>query len=186
MKINVISGISVILWSFLIFALVFIDCDKDPTPPDDDPADPPDTSISHFEATLSGDNEVPPVVTSAQGKFMLLINKDSTGFVYRLEIENAIDILSESGAHLHCGVEGVNGPIVIHLTGATPGGFDGSFGMSAERNTSDIVDTSCGDSILEFIRFMKSGNIYVNVHSTAWPGGEIRGQVVPVPVSYPR
>jgi len=197
MRIKPIIGISFILWSFLwsitLYSLMLMSCDKDPTPPDDDPmppADddpmpPADSIIWHFEALLAGEFEVPPVNTPTTGNLKIRINEDSTSFMYMLTINNAIESIS-LGAYLHCASAGQNGPIVIFLNGATPLGFDGSFELKASRNTSKIINISCGDSILEFIKFLKSGNVYVNVHNDVWPSGEIRGQVVPVSVYPPR
>jgi len=131
-----------------------------------------------FKAVLKGANEVPPVTTNATGKAEFEVNRDQTKIKFELTIRNATDIFSgANGAHIHCAAEGVNGPIVAHLEGPIPGGFDGKVVIQATLTAANITNTACGATIADLVQSMRDGNTYVNAHSTAHPGGEIRGQI---------
>ena len=115
-----------------------------------------------FHADLSGDNEVPPVDTDASGRVVLALEGDT--LYYRLL---ASDIISVTQAHIHDGLPGVNGPVLHWLYDPSgvnaPGGplpVSGSFTVTQE----------VADDLL-------AGNLYVNVHTEANTGGEIRGQI---------
>ncbi len=130
-----------------------------------------------FKAELTGDEEVPPVITDTSGEAKFEVNKDKTRIDFELEIEDAVDILGAAGAHIHCAPFGVNGPVVVFLAGVVAGGFDGKVEIKASFTEANIVNPSCGTTLSELIANMKAGNTYVNVHSVANPGGEIRGQI---------
>ena len=112
------------------------------------------------DAILVGSNEVPSVTTTATGKAYLRITTDkilySKVIVSNLE---STDVLS--AAHIHKAVAGVNGTIIQGLCSG-----------AVEFNTSKATPLS--DALITSI---KSDPIYVNAHSTAHPGGLIRGQV---------
>lgn len=69
-----------------------------------------------------------------------------------------------TAAHIHVGAKGTNGPVVVPLTKTS----DSSFSVAP--------DTKLTDAQYESYR---AGNFYVNVHSAAFPGGEIRAQLTP-------
>src|ERR671919_160322 len=73
----------------------------------------------NFVTHLSGDEEVPPVDTRAQGQAIFHLSKDGTSFAYMLIVANIENVTQ---AHIHCGAEGVNGPIVVFLFPFTPTG----------------------------------------------------------------
>lgn len=137
-------------------------------------------SDADFKAELSGDEEVPPVETDTTGEAKFIVDEtdDGTQIDFELEVADATDILAAAGAHIHCAPEGENGPIVAFLAGQVPGGFDGDFEVKATL-TDDNVDgeAGCGDTIDALLAEMEAGNTYVNVHSAANPGGEVRGQI---------
>jgi hypothetical protein len=130
-----------------------------------------------FKAVLTGANEVPPVQTAASGKAEFEVNRDQTKIKFELTIRNATDILGAAGAHIHCGVEGANGPVVAFLAGQVAGGFDGKVEIEATLTAANIVNPLCGATIAELVQSMRDGDTYVNAHSPAFPGGEIRGQI---------
>lgn len=139
--------------------------------------DPQTFEDAEFKAELSGDEEVPPVETDASGEAKFVVNADETAISFELEIEDATDILGAAGAHIHCAPAGENGPVVVFLAGAVPGGFDGDVKLKATLTAANIVNDACGSTITELVQSMRDGNTYVNVHSPAHPGGEIRGQI---------
>ncbi len=133
-----------------------------------------------FKAKLSGAEEVPnPVITNTSGEAEFEVNEDWTRIDFKLEIEDAVAILAVAGAHIHCAPKGSNGPVVAFLAGALPGGLNGDVEIEATLTGPNIVnpDTECGETIADLVESMLAGLTYVNVHSAANPGGEIRGQI---------
>jgi hypothetical protein len=88
-------------------------------------------------------------------------------------------------SHIHCGAEGVNGPVVAFLFGPVLGGLDanGVLAQGALTNANTIPrpdSAQCPGGVANFdelIAKIRSGEAYVNVHTLANPGGEIRGQI---------
>jgi hypothetical protein len=108
---------------------------------------------------LSGDNEVPPVKTTASGGGTISVAADGavTGSVKTTGVAG-------TAAHIHVGAAGKNGPVIIPLTK----GADGEWAVPAGAKLTD-----------EQMKSFKSGELYVNVHSEANKGGEIRAQLAP-------
>lgn len=130
-----------------------------------------------FEAELSGANEVPAVQTATTGDAKFEFKPEEGRIDFDLDVDDAVDILAVAGAHIHCAPEGQIGPVVVFLAGAVPGGFDGDVKIEASITQSNIVDPACGATLAGLVQSMIDGNTYVNVHSAAHPGGEIRGQI---------
>jgi len=63
-----------------------------------------------FRATLTGDREVPPVVTQTTGKLTIKFNEQETEGEYTLRVNDGVRVTQ---AHFHCAPRGVNGPIII-------------------------------------------------------------------------
>jgi CHRD domain len=139
---------------------------------DDDGGTEPDTE---FEATLSGSEEVPPVSTPATGNATVSIQ--GSAIVYQVDVQNLEDVLV---SHIHIAPPGENGPIRMNLCG-TPDGVPactsgtGTLVTGTNGSTTETPPITF-DSLVSAIR---AGNAYVNVHTTAFPGGEIRGQLTP-------
>jgi hypothetical protein len=131
-----------------------------------------------FKATLSGDQEVPPVVTNATGTFKLELSEAETKAGVTLTVNDGVDITQ---AHLHCAPVGINGPIVAFLSGLNEAGYnvDGQWISNATLTDTSISDPACGATISALAASIRAGNVYVNVHSVANPAGVIRGQVEP-------
>jgi hypothetical protein len=133
----------------------------------------------NFRAHLSGGQEVPAVDTLAQGQAILQLNKDGTELRYKLIAANIVDILQ---AHIHVGARDVNGPVVAFLypdappAVLIPGRFDGVL-AEGTVTADDLVGPLAGGELGDLIAEMVAGNTYVNVHTVANPGGEIRGQL---------
>jgi hypothetical protein len=126
---------------------------------------------TNFVATMSGDEEVPPVETQARGvaKFKL---RDE-GLVFKVNVANIEDVVA---SHIHCGAVGVNGPIGVTLFAGGPVSPNGTLAKGVI--TAPDEDNGCGWTDLDaVVAALESGNTYVNVHTVANPGGEIRGQV---------
>ncbi|MEE8442800.1 MAG: CHRD domain-containing protein [Dehalococcoidia bacterium] len=131
-----------------------------------------------FGADLHGGAEVPPVTTEAMGMATVNFKGDLTLADYRLEVVNAMNITQ---VHIHCGAAGANGPVAVLLAGgpAGPGVMVGGLWTKmGDFMTADIIMTPCGGTLAEFAAAMDAGNTYVNVHTTAHPPGEVRGQLM--------
>lgn len=111
---------------------------------------------------LAGANEVPAVTTDATGDATFTLTGSSLSFTL-----NVADIDNVTAAHIHRGAEGENGGIMVGLyNGPTTGA--GVTGTLAQ-GTVEIDDSVAAH--------MRAGTAYVNVHTTANPGGEIRDQI---------
>ncbi len=131
-----------------------------------------------FKATLTGDQEVPPVATDTTGKAFFRLNKGETEIEIQLHVNDGVRITQ---SHIHCAPAGVNGPIVIFLAGLHAAGLDidGKWVSNATITNTSIVNAACGVTLSDIAAAMRSGNTYANVHSVAHPGGEVRGQIEP-------
>ena len=118
----------------------------------------------NFRTHLSGDQEVPAVETNATGQAIFQLSKDGMTLSYKLIVANIENV---TAAHIHGAPVGVNGSVLVGLytSGLIPGTTNG---ILAEG---EIV---ASESLVEAI---KAGNTYVNVHTSANPRGEIRGQI---------
>jgi CHRD domain len=136
----------------------------------------------NFGAPLSGDEEVPPVDTNARGHSILHLSKSGDELNFKLIVANIENVTQ---AHIHCGAEGVNGPIVVFLFPLTPAGVTANGVLSKGTLTNaDVIQrpssVECPGGVAnldELIAKLRSGDAYVNAHTIANPGGEIRGQV---------
>jgi hypothetical protein len=131
----------------------------------------------NFKAYLKGGNEVPPVETDTRGRARFRFNRDLTYLNFSLTVRAGVGILGASGAHLHCAEKGQNGPVIATLAGAVEPGFDGWLVVKAGLTDANVIETDCGTSLADLAEAMLEGGAYVNVHSLANPGGEVRGQV---------
>lgn len=131
----------------------------------------------NFRVVLSGDNEEPPVETDTTGVALVHVNQQLTEITLQLDVRNADNALGAAGAHFHCGVAGVNGPVVAFIAGMFSPGYDGDFQLRSTLNDSNVTNPACGATIADLVESMLEGRVYLNVHSTSWPGGVIRGQV---------
>jgi CHRD domain len=130
-----------------------------------------------YDAPLSGENEVPPVQTSATGEGEFTPVENDT-IKYRV---NVTGISNASAAHIHMGKEGVNGDVIVDLLGTpTSKDKDTAYGMIFRGNLTDasLKGEMQGKTLNDLIAAMDSGDTYVNVHTAANPDGEIRGQIV--------
>jgi hypothetical protein len=121
---------------------------------------PPNLSLLFTD--LSGLHEVPEVATLARGRAALTLNSASRTVTIYINTQGVDDA---NAAHLHRGVAGTNGPVVVGLT------------KDASVATRWFVENA-GVPQADFDALLAAGT-YVNVHTPANAGGEIRGQVVP-------
>lgn len=128
-----------------------------------------------FRAELSGKGQEPAVETMATGAADFKASPDGKALDYKLTVEGLTDV---SAAHIHLGKMGQSGPPVVTLYGGPEksGAFSGVLkeGTITEK---DLVGDLAGKPITALEELIKSGDVYVNVHTKTHPGGEIRGQI---------
>lgn len=136
-----------------------------------------------FRAEPAGSFEVPAVDTAAGADFKLKVTGDGTA---RFDLKITDPITDVVASHLHLGPAGTNGPVVVWLypheaksPQLIPGEFDGRLD-SGTITVDDLVGPLAGDWD-GFVEAASSGGLYVNVHTSTHPSGEIRGQVATQP-----
>ncbi|HEX5503861.1 MAG TPA: CHRD domain-containing protein [Thermomicrobiales bacterium] len=129
----------------------------------------------NFVAHLSSGNEVPPRDTGAQGEAIFHLSPDRSTLHYKLIVAN-IDNVAVS--HIHLAPAGMNGGVVVFLYPgpSRPGRTDGVL-AEGDITSADLINALAGHPLRDLLTAMDSGGAYVNVHTTAFPGGEIRGQI---------
>lgn len=110
---------------------------------------------------MSGDQEVPPVASAGSGIAASTVNRESGEVTLHV---NADGVDDATAAHIHQGYAGQNGPVLVPLEQdlVDPGHWSASAGLD---------DAGLGDYL--------DGRLYVNLHTPANPGGELRGQLAP-------
>lgn len=131
---------------------------------------------AEFDASLTGAAERPdPVTTDATGA--AFFDVDGTTVRFRVEVEDIEDVIF---AHIHVGGTEVAGPIVVELFNAdgSPESFTDREVLAEATFTEANIQAASGIATLDaLIAAMEGGTTYVNVHTTANPAGEIRGQI---------
>ena len=144
-----------------------------------------------FNATATVAEEVPPpgttIISTAEAKVNIKIDEENDSATYILRVTEPIQNLTQS--HLHRGAPGVNGPVAIFLYPAgppaqlIPGTTEGIVrkgDWTAANLCYSPTAPYCVNGVGNwdgFIADLKAGNLYLNLHTTAYPPGEIRGQV---------
>ena len=118
---------------------------------------PARAEVVNLKATMDAKSEVPPNSSPATGT--LTANYDTSS--KKLSWKGSYSGLTgpATAAHFHSGEAGKNGPVAVPITPATSP-FEGS---------ATLTDAQANDLL--------AGKLYVNVHTEANKGGEIRGQV---------
>ena len=115
-------------------------------------------SAGKMDVKLSGNEEVPPVKSSGSASGTITIGDDgavsgdvtATGF-------------TPTAAHIHHAAAGTNGPVIVPFT------------KEGDKFTAPAGAKLTADQLKAY----KAGELYVNVHSAANPGGEVRAQLKP-------
>ena len=142
---------------------------------------------TRFIARMSGDKNVPPTATGAfagaliqtNGNQIVLPQCATADSCMRFQLF-AKDIVDATMSHVHCAPVGVNGPIGLTLYDGVPVSVVG-IGLIAEgAPTAPDVGNACGwVTLADVANAIRGGDTYANVHTLAFPAGEIRGQLEP-------
>ncbi len=145
-----------------------------------------------LEAKLSGAQEV---VVDSDGNFIPGGTDTPASGQARARFDGALsqvavdvrihNLLGSFGAaHFHCGLPGQNGPVAFGLIGPGPLEFDGRR-IRGQLTNADYTGADCVpivgrpvNNIAALALAMQQGLVYLNVHSSAFPAGEIRGQML--------
>ncbi|MGN6629181.1 MAG: CHRD domain-containing protein [Candidatus Nitrosocosmicus sp.] len=133
------------------------------------------TTAKSFNAKLSGTNEVPPHETKATGTATFnLVGTDSITYTVHVK-----DMKMVTAAHIHQGKVGENGPVVVVLyNNSNPSATTNGELAKGTITASNLEGPLAGKQVKDLIDLIESGGAYANVHTTANPMGEIRGQIV--------
>ena len=116
-------------------------------------------SAQSMKVTLSGSQEVPPVMTSASGIGSITVAPDGS-------VSGTITTTGVDGtmAHIHEAPMGQNGPVIVPFT----------------RTADNVWSAPAGAKLTDAqLQSLKNGNLYLNVHSATNKPGEIRAQLKP-------
>ena len=128
-------------------------------------------------AQLHGGNENPGVVSGAHGNAVVVIDRTARTIQYTVNVYNLPTGVVAS--HIHVGSAQVNGPVILDFR--VVAGTSNDFSYSGRLTEADLrANAQFGVNSFDDAMFsIASGVTYVNVHSQANPGGEIRGQLCP-------
>jgi hypothetical protein len=127
-----------------------------------------------FVAEADGAQEVPAVETSAQGTAVFVLSDDGESLGYRVWVTGLEDVRF---AHIHLAPEGANGPVVAFLRrDRVDGPVRGKYAEGV-ITAADLLGPLAGQSISDLVAAIDAGNTYINIHTDAFPAGELRGQI---------
>jgi hypothetical protein len=131
-----------------------------------------------YQSVMIGLSQVPPVASVGRGLASYLITEDSATLYYSVQV---LDVSSTiTMAHIHLGHTGQNGDVVVNLCGAgnTPACAPQGVIATGTVTASSLVGPLAGHPVSDLIVALTSGGTYTNVHTSNFPSGEIRGQVL--------
>jgi hypothetical protein len=111
-----------------------------------------------MQVKLTGEQEVPPVQGSSSGSGSITINDDGS-------VSGSVTAsgFTPTAAHIHEGKAGANGKVIVPFT-----------------KNGDTFSAPAGAKLTpDQMKAFKEGDLYVNIHSAAHPGGEVRAQLKP-------
>jgi hypothetical protein len=125
------------------------------------------TKFHCVTGALLGANETPPNGSTATGTISITVDTATNNVLFTLTFSGLS--AGATAAHIHQGIAGVAGPVKVPLplgaaSGQTSATTSGTGTPIVGFNVADIIATPTG--------------FYVNLHSTVFPGGEIRGQLI--------
>lgn len=136
---------------FILATSIFFSCSKD-----DDPI--PDPKVNFAATTINGASESSPNTSTATGSATASFNKDTK----ILTVNVTFTGLTATAAHIHKGAVGVSGGVIFGFTAPI---------TSPINYTSPALDATQEADLFANL-------YYVNIHSAAYPAGEIRGQLI--------
>ena len=149
-------------------------------------ASPSSAQVVNMTATLTGAEEttatpgVLGLLTGAVGTATVSVDATNEEVAVQLQLFNFAT--GTTAGHIHVGPRGVAGPVVLNFP--IPSGRTGDLPLSFRLGVSAFAaQPQIGiNTMQDLIQAIVGGGAYVNIHTSQFPAGEIRGQLVPVPV----
>lgn len=126
-----------------------------------------------FSTVITGDQEVPGITTAGSGIGTFTLNAAKTQLSFKITV---YDLDAIAAAHFHNAAEGVSGGVVRGFTVSEKT----SMGANTWRYTGVWTSTDAQALTPALVEALVAGNLYVNFHTAAHGGGELRGQVKPL------
>ena len=134
-----------------------------------------DAAKIQLGAELTGDQEVPPVVTDSNGFASIMYDDVAKTFDVTLLADGGLNSSDIVGFHLHGPAPvGANASVIVGLDNLAPF-IDAGNIVAFTATDVPLPDPATNEPLL------LGGQTYLNLHTTDYPTGEIRGQVVPEP-----
>ena len=148
------------------------------------------TATTVLQATMNGANEVPPNASPATGFATITLDNTLQFLTVDMTFSGLIGGPA-AAAHIHCcAPPGVNAIVAVPFTGfpaATSGSYLNTFDLLSAATYNGAFITASGGTVAgaqsRLISNMNAGLTYTNIHDATFPGGEIRGQIVPEPAT---
>jgi hypothetical protein len=146
-----------------------------------------DAGLISYVATLSGLSEVPPNAAPGTGSAEVDIN--TTLHTLHVHVDFTGLTAPATASHIHsAALPGTNAQVATPFVGfpaATSGTYDNTFDMTLSSTWSGAYVAANGGTLAgaeaALTAGLAAGEAYVNIHTANFPGGEIRGQLAPVP-----
>src|SRR5947209_18199438 len=114
-----------------------------------------------YTAVLTGTQQVPPNTSPATGSATVVLSADQTQIAVTVTFSGLT--APAIASHIHDGAPGTNGPVVIPFPGF-PNATSGTYSQTFPITPALVAE-------------LQAGNLYINIHTATFPGGEIRGQL---------
>src|SRR6476660_2672809 len=126
-----------------------------------------------YGAKLDGNNEVPPINSTAEGVINFKTKNDM--LTWKM---NATGTNDPTGVSIHKGISGENGEIVVDLMKVSKHS-DTPKGMTMRGNVteSSLMGSMAGKTIADLKTAIANGDVYVNLKTQDHPDGLMRGQI---------
>lgn len=125
--------------------------------------------VIELRATINQAQENPPTGSPATGSAIMLYDLGANSFDLMVSITGMTNLATAS--HIHEAAAGVNGSVVTNL------GADAVYTRTGNTLTAEFRGIKHGGDRIKLIQ----GGAYYNIHSAAFPGGEVRGQLIARP-----
>jgi hypothetical protein len=145
-----------------------------------------------YRAALTGPSELPPNASTATGTAFVTVDFDLLTMHVQTSFSGLVG--NTTASHIHCctlvpgsanvGVATTLPTFTGFPLGVTSGNYDQIFDMSLAASYNPAFVTaqgSIGAAFNALVAGMDTGNAYFNIHTSTFPGGEIRGLITPVP-----
>lgn len=126
----------------------------------------------HLVSNLNGAQEVPPVNTTGSGQGNVTVSTNRQYVDYNIVVTDLVAPVT--AAHFHRAPRGQAGPVVKDINFELDENVDNRYILRGRWSRQDTTQPLTN----ELINDLAAGRLYVNVHTTQYPDGEVRGQVV--------